>query len=132
MLVSFFANAPDHDIAFGRLRRIFFLHGCFSQFNEVGIIGSAGGPVAGDQDQQCFFNGPGSGKRRTAGAIGITHDIAQYLLQFFGIGTHLLNGFLGFPQFGGADHFHCLGDLLGALDGFDPVTNFLELSCHFR
>ncbi len=48
-------------IAFGRLCGIFFPHGGLCQFNEVRIVSTAGSAVAGDHDQQYFFNRSCSG-----------------------------------------------------------------------
>ena len=78
--------------------------------------------VAGDDDEQYFFDGTLDGEFHPQVAFGVADDIAEQFLEFLGVGAHLKDGILGAAKFCCADHFHGFCDLLCVLDGFDPIA----------
>ena len=54
----------------------------------------------------------------------------DHRLHLVGVRPGCFGGGLRAAQLGRGDHLHRFGDLLCTLDGFDPVPNFLQLSCH--
>src|SRR6186997_308152 len=88
MLVPFFADAPDSNIAFSKLIRISFVDSCFCKFDQISIECTAKSTITGNDDQQYFFNWSFSCQSYSSSAAGIAHDIAEHLLHFLSIRTH--------------------------------------------
>src|SRR5262249_49427182 len=77
MLVSFFANAPDGDISFGKLCCVFVFDRLLGQFNQVGVKSSGQSTVAGDYDQQYSFNRAFNSQAHSLSPIAVADDVAQ-------------------------------------------------------
>ena len=96
----------------------------FGKLDDIGIIGTAQTPVAGNDDEQNFSAGLSVARLIPMSPSELLTILRKHFLEFFGIGPHLLYSFLRFSQLCGTHHFHRFGDLLGVLNRFNSVTNF--------
>ena len=76
MLITFFANTPDSDIAFCKLRSIFFFNSLLGKFNDVCIICASQSTIAGNNYEKNFFNRPLSGQVHTTVTFAAAYNIA--------------------------------------------------------
>src|SRR6476620_8100409 len=80
MFVSCLANTPDSHIAFACLFAIFFVDELLSEFYQVTVICSCQSAVAGNRNDQDFFDVPFVSQIHAHVTPIAAHDIAEHFL----------------------------------------------------
>ena len=91
-------------------------------FDEIGVEGTGQTFIGGEQDELdafLFAAGQERASRCVFIAGGTVCQVCHHPLEHGGIGAGGNDAILRAAQFGGRDHLHGLGDLLGVFDGAD-------------
>jgi hypothetical protein len=93
---------------------------------QDGAVEATAEAAVGGHHHQLDLPGRAHRQQRVALDLGPGHHVPQDLLHAQGVRTGLKDRLLGATQLGGRDHLHGLGDLLGVVDRFEPLTEVAQ------